>query len=327
MEKTLNFTMKILAFADQQATNEPRLRHADWLRNITGVAVNDARSQGFRVSPGAVTSVFSTLNPTTLDGTTTFDVALLPSDPSTYRFSWTGGTNPTLRTGRNLTPTGMTLTFTSGVNGLMSVASSAPLFGSVVAGDFIFVPGVLTGDPATTVSPVNCGYWKVVSVVDTQHLTMSRPDGEPYQGATQTATIVSNSHFRAFSSAGVQVGDSVTVTSGFADVTQTTFTVSAVTDGFFEVVSTTALPDQTGIIPTAAGMVFYSGLKRFLFIETDQEVSVRLNGDTSDRVVVQPVDPSDESKPGVFLMWGPVWSLQLASKSSAVANVTVIHCE
>jgi hypothetical protein len=156
---------------------------------------------------------------------------------------------------------------------------------------------------------------------------MVRPTGTDFEGLSEAVVSTSNSQVRAFSSAGVQVEDAVDISAGFATATQKTFEVVSVTDLFFEVISTSPIPAQTAITPGAAGMIFYTETKEFLYIESSQEIAVRLNGDTGNTQRVTPVDSSDPNKPGVYMKRGPVWQLTLVNRSTSLAQVTVIHAE
>lgn len=328
MDDTLGLTLKLLAFADSEVSNDPRLKHADWLRSITGVHVRNVRTQSFRLAPNEALTVFSSLRPTTIDATTQFSVTLLPLlGASRYRFAWTGGTNPTLRTGRGLAGSGMTLTFTASTNGSMQIQSSAPLFAGVVSGDVVFVPHTVTGDVANVLSVMNAGYWTVLHVADAQTLTVIRPVGCTFEGISEVVMLTSNDQLRAFSAAGVQAGDSADLLSGFSPATQSTFTVAAVTDTFFEAVSTTPLPNETGVLPGASGMVFYDSLKRLVYLEASQEIVVRVNGDTGNFNRIEPVDVTDPNRPGPRLTWGPTWSLVLVNRAPVQADITVITGE
>jgi hypothetical protein len=326
MNATLNVVTKIIAFADAVINSNPRLRNVDWQRDLSGIAVADPKSEGHRILAGSSKLIFDGTRATTLDGTTAFSVSLLPVDgASRYRFTWTGGTNPTLRTGRSLTPTGISFTLTANANATLSVVTGSAVFGSVVAGDFVFIPHTTTGDSANVFSVVNAGYWQVLAVTSTTNITLIRLAGESFEGVTETVTPVSNSQFVAFSAAGVQVGDSVDITAGFSSSTQKTFIVASVTDSFFEVVSSAPLPNETGILPTAAGMIFYTDTKTFLYIEASQDICVRVNGDNGNSQRVGPVDASDPSKPGIYMRHGPTWSLTIVNRSSLPVDITVIH--
>jgi hypothetical protein len=57
----------------------------------------------------------------------------------------------------------------------------------------------------------------------------------------------------AYAAAGIQVGDSVDVTAGFAPAVQGSYTISQVTSKWFEVTSARGIPAQAGILPGVTG--------------------------------------------------------------------------
>src|ERR1035437_1694079 len=104
MQSFLTLISKALAFTDSQPSNDPVRRAFDWSRNVQAVSVNNPRSQAGAVTAGQSVVVFDGTRTLATDGTTAFAVTLSPlNQGSRYRFTWTGGTNPTLRTDRALT--------------------------------------------------------------------------------------------------------------------------------------------------------------------------------------------------------------------------------
>src|SRR5882672_1395392 len=114
MDATLNLFTKLLAFSDTQINSNPRLRAADWEREVGGIPVKDPDTKGHEIPVGSSKLIFDGTRTTTLDGTSSFSIALLSTDPSAYRITFTGGTNPTFRTGRALTLNSCVLTFAVG---------------------------------------------------------------------------------------------------------------------------------------------------------------------------------------------------------------------
>lgn len=325
---TINIAVKIIAFGDEQINSNPRLRYVDWLRDLSGISVTDPRAEAHRIEVGGSRTLFDGTRATTIDGTTAFSLALLPLDGgSRYRITHTGGTNPTFRTPRNLAPTGNQLTWVVNTNQTVTLTSAAPLFAAVVAGDEIFVPNTTTGDTANLISVLNSGYWQVLGVTSTTELVLVRPAGVAFSAISEVVTPISNSQLRAYSAAGVQVGDSVDISAGFSAATRQTFPVLAVTDSFVEILSSMPLPAEASILPTATGMMFYQEVKSFLYLEASQTVIVRINGDTSDKQRVEPVDASDPARPGIFMKQGPVWLLTVVNRSSTAVDITAIHAE
>jgi hypothetical protein len=325
MLATLNVTTKIIAFNDAQISSNPRLRLTDWMRDMSGIAVADPKSESHQILPGASYSIFNNARTTTIDGTSVFSLALLASGTTRYRITNTAGTVPGFRTPRTVAISGLTLTVTAQSNGTLVVASSAAAFGAVQLGDYVFIPGVATGDAANVFSVLNVGYWVVLGVSGTQNITLVRPVGQDFVGVSEVVVPASNSQFKVFSAAGIQIGDSLDITAGFASSSLKNVVVTAVTDSFVEFTSTVPMYEQTGVLPGNAGLAFYSETREFLYVESDSEVVVRINGDTGNYQRTVPVDSSDPTRPGVYMKWGPVWSLTLYNRSSVTANVTVIH--
>src|SRR5690606_14922263 len=97
----------------------------------------------------------------------------------------------------------------------------------------------LTGDAALS-SPFNVlngGFWSVLARTSTV-VTVVRPNGESFSGTSEAVALTSDAQLQAFSSSGVQVGDTLEISGGFSAVTQKAFEVSTVTPGWVEFVST-----------------------------------------------------------------------------------------
>ena len=328
MDAYLNVSTKILAFTDSEISSNPRLKNVDWYRDISGMPVADPRSEAHSIAPGASKTIFDGTFASTIDGTTAFGLSLSTIDPSRYRLTHSAGTVPGIRTGRALTLNTIAVTFTVNTNATMTVSIPAgPDFTAVQVGDGVFVPHTTTGDASSPVSVLNAGYWEVLAKASSVNITLVRPSGTDFEGITQTVTLTANSQFRAYSAAGVQIGDSVDITAGFTLSTRKTFEVVAATDLFVEIISTTALAAQAGILPTATGLVFFSTNKTFLYIEANQECSVRVNGDTGNFQRLSPPDASNASWPAQYMRRGPTWLLSIVNLSPTTVNVLVVHAE
>jgi len=330
MDATLNLFVKLLAFADTVVNSNPRLRGPDWERECDGIPVSDPDTKGHEIPVGTSKLIFDGTRTTAIDGTTTFSIALLNTSSSSYRITHTSGTNPLFRVGRALTLNSCVLTFDVASNNLvtLSVPSLSPSdFTAVVAGDYLFVPSTTTGDTANVINVLNSGYWQVLAKTDIRTLIIARPSGDTFEGVGETVTLTSNAQLRAFAPTGVQAGDALVISGGFSTATQKTYTVTAVTDLFVEFVSTLPLPNETGILPTATGMIFYTDNKRILYIEADQEAVIRINGDTGNFQKLSPIEPGNPGRPGIFLKTGSVFSLTIVNRSTSMLNVLVVSAE
>lgn len=328
MNAFLNVTLKLLAFGDKSVNSNPRLRYVDWSRDASGIQVRDPKSESHSIDPGATKLIFDGTRPTTIGGTTAFSVTLSPLDPSRYRIAWTGGTNPGFRTDRSLALSGVSVTVAPQANGTVILSVPVgPDFTGVVAGDTVLIPDASTGDASGPFSALNGGRWLVLAVLDSRTLSLARPPGADLSSTAEVVPVTANSQLQAFSTVGVQVGDKVDVSLGFALVTRKTFDVVAVTSTYIEVISTSALPPETGIVPTSAGMVFYTDSKSLVYVEVDQEAAVRLNGSTDNSQRLSPIEAGNSDRPGIFLKRGPAWSLSIVNRSSVTLNAVVVHAE
>jgi hypothetical protein len=240
------------------------------------------------------------------------------------------GTAPTFRTDRAVnflsgTPPA-TITVTPQLNQSVAVTTNAgAVFGSVVAGDVVYIKGLSTGDSASIFDPLNEGVWSVLDATATQ-LILARNPGTVYAAKAQTVTVTWNASLQVFSSDGVQLDDTLSLVSGFSAALLQNYEIVAVTADMLEFVSGTTLPNITSIIPGSNSIVIFSNAKSFIAIETNQNLNISLNGSTAS-FTVEPLLSGDPNKPGVFQLMGTVYSLMATNKSTQPATVRVISTE
>jgi hypothetical protein len=328
MNSFLTITNKSVAYTDVEPTSQPLQKSFDWTLSLKNLSVLDPKSFGGTCPASSSVVVFDGTRATTLDGTTTFSVALSTLDAGVrYRFTWTSGTNPTLRTDRGLTLTGQSVTVAVNANSTVNVILGGGSFTGVVAGDIVYIPGPATGDSATTpFNAANHGFWVVLAVVSSTNIQLGRPAGDSFSASGEIVVLTSNAQVQAFSAAGIQAGDNVTVSAGFAVSTRKTFVVDRVTSTWFEVLSTAAIPSESGVVPGATGMVFYTDGKRFLHLEVDQEAVAQFDGDTGESVRLSPVQAGDPRQPAWLEKHGACHKLVVVNKSSLDLNFVAHTC-
>lgn len=326
---TLKLDDSLVIFDDGTPTNNPYLRIPDWTKHLT-LDVSNPLAAKYVIAPSASLTVFSGTDTTSIDNTTQFNVTLSPLSSSIYRLTWNGtGTAPALRTDRALNLSGYTITIAVNNNATATFTCSAGVqnFGSVQVGDTLFVPGASTGDTANVFNVNNEGAWQVIAATTTV-LTVTRLAGQAFSGVSETATLTSSPQLLAFSASGVQVGDKVEISAGFSPVTWGTYVVSQVTAKWFEFVSSNSLPLESNILPTSTGLAFYNKAKKFVYLETDQDAAIRLNGDTGNNVRLSPVVAADPNNTALFKKLGPTWSLVVVNRSPVYPlNLVVISAE
>jgi hypothetical protein len=322
----LNLIAAAVAYSDTAATQNPKRRFFDWNRQAQAIPVTNPQSRQYTVDPGATLSIFSGGRATAIDNTTAFDVTQ-GLDPSTYRFTAVSGTSPAFRTDRGLNLNGHTVTVTANTNGTVTLTDAGANFAGVQSGDTVFLPGLLDSYSLSPFNTLNQGVWSVLAVLSATSMTLRRPDGVSFSGVTETVVITDQQQVAAYSAVGVQVGDKVEISQGFALATRGTYVVAKVTPKWFEVVSAQPIALESGVLPTNSGLQFYTSCKKYLRVEVDQEAVVQLNGDTSQVCRVSPVLPADADQMGWFEKWGPTYSLSVVNRTAVPMSVNVFSCE
>ena len=330
----LNDSASVVIYDDPTATSNPQFRYVDWRRQISNWSVNNPLNKQVVIPPGTSQVIFNGSRITTIDNTTTFSISLNPISSTTYRISYTSGTVPGFRTDRGLNLTGDTVTLAVNNNSTLTVTVVTNNFSSVLIGDQIWIPGVATGDASlnSPFNPLNVGLWTVIAKASggtPKTITLTRLSGTAFSGTSETQSPTSAAQFVAFSSAGVQIGDTLNISSGFSPVTQSNggYNVSNVTSTFVEFKTSLNLPLETGIQPGATGLVFYTVNKNFLKIETDQPAALRFNaqvggGDTN--CSVQPRVVGDPNSVSVFTKTGPCYALEIQNLSPTFPLTAII---
>jgi len=322
----LSLAMKVVAYNDSARTSNPLKTPIRWGASLINLPFENPGTVPFELPPGATQTFLNGTRSLTVDNTTVFSLTSSPLSASRYRLAATGGTAPGFRTARAVTLNTIAVVVT--VNANLSVsftAQSGTPFSAILAGDQVFVPGLSTGDPAGPFSSLNEGWWTVLTASSTV-LVLTRGTGA-FSATSETVTPSDDVSFFAFSPSGTQIGDTLRLSAGFAASALSSYEILAVTAGWIEFQALLPLANQTGIEPTAAGVAVYTSAKRFLLIETDQEIIVQLNGSTDVSNEVTPLLPGNSRFMGVFMKFGPVWQATLINRSSATANGSVISAE
>ena len=321
MDGTLKLIISATAYADLGADSNPKRKYFDWqaqrqyaVKNPTGIP--------YTVDPGATLTLFSGSRSLSTDGTTALRLDLSPLAANRYRFTWTSGTDPVLRTARALSLNTRLVTVTTNANLTATFSSTAGDWTAVQVGDTVFIPDPTTGDAQGPFNPLNTGYWTVLSVAgDGSSVQLARPTGTGFLAYAEAVTVTANSQVLAYSAAGVQVGDSVNFSAGFVAPVLGSYQVVAVTSKWFEVLATAPLPSGVTATPGAAGFQVYTLAKRYIRFEADQNCVLRLNGDTGNSNQLQPWAPADLDNTAFYEKVGPCWSAVVVNLSTQPLNL------
>lgn len=311
----LNLLVYLNAYKDPNASNNPSLNSYKWSRELQGLSADKPESIEFSLAPGESKTLFNGQRTLSSDSTTQLSVTPKPGSLKTYRLTHTSGTAPNFRTPRvsgadNTTEVDVTVnsnlvTFTSSSGTPFSLTT-------VLVGDEVVIGPVFASQ--------NRGKFKVLAKTSTS-FTVENPQGIAEIGVDLGATF--EDEVRFFSSSGVQVGDKLSLGTGFNDIVKGTYQITYVQDNFIEFFSAKTLPENLNVLN---GNVFiYSTAKRVVYLESDKKVNLEVNS-----IQESPLEPfidATASLPGIFLKRSTVWSLIVTNNGTDIATLYFASAE
>jgi len=306
----LNLLVYLNASSDPQASNSPSLGNFKWSRDASGLSVRNPESIAFSLAPGETKELFDGVRSLAQDLTTQYDISLKPANTTTYILSNVGGTAPLFRTPRT-SGASATTAVTVTLNGpVVTFASTAGtpfnlIVGGVTVGDYVRIGSLFSFG--------NQGEWQIIARTATSFSIVN-------DLAVAEGPIVLGAGFadqvRIYSAAGVQAGDTLLINSGFSLVTQGSYIITSVADNFLEFSSTKVLPEEG---PITTQVAVYSSAKRLVYLESDQQVTMELNGIAGNEI--KPLaDICGCVKPGIFMRTSLVYSMSVTNNSLETAK-------
>lgn len=314
---TLKSLVFLQAYEDPCPSNQPNKSNFKWTRE-NQVSISQALSQTFQIAPGESQALFSGSVSLTQDGTTQYSLALAQFQTSIYQLTNTGGTAPTFRTLRTI-GTDATTQVTTSINGPILTytftGGTLPNLSSVQVGDNVFI-----GSDFNQLNQGSTGIWSIVSVTSTS-FSVVNPTGY-IEGPITLGSGYTN-QVRIFSADGVQIGDTLIISSGFSPVSWGSYRITLVTDYYLQFSFLGSLPAESGILTEVA---VYSMAKSMVYMESDQNLTVLLNGSETGPSIV-PIVSNGTVFPGMFLLNSTIYSCSVTNNSISVANVTLLSAE
>lgn len=299
------------------SSNAPSKNFFKWTRENQS-SISQALSETFQIAPGESQTLFSGTVALTQDNTTQYSLALAPFQTSIYQLTNTAGTAPTFRTLRTIGSDATTQVTTS-VNGPILTytftGGTLPNLASVQPGD-----NVLIGNDFSQFNQGSTGIWQIISKT-TNSFSVVNPTGY-VEGPITLGSGFAN-QVRIFSAAGVQIGDTLVISSGFSPVSWGSYQITQVVDNYLQFSYLGQLPSETSIT-TEVGV--YSVAKTMVYMESNQNLTVTLNGGSPGPTIV-PIVSNGSVFPGMFLLNGITYSCAVTNNSINTANVTLLSAE
>lgn len=321
----LNLQVNALSFSDNNVSNNPLIRHFDLTYKLFSLSCKSPDQNTYTLAPGESKLIYDGTRTTSIDNTTAFDLIKPYPSKNIYRFLWNGsGTQPVFRTDRAIgitTSTQFQVT-TNGPLATFTVTSGPFSTTNIVVGDTMLVQN---GCGCTA---PNCGRFTVLSKTATS-VTVKNANA-----VNETFTIIDTTKFLIFSNGGVgnqvQIGDTVTISSGFSPVIWGSYEIIEVTPDWIEVMAGSSVggfPLETNIVPGINGIIIYKSVKKFLLLAAQQKVSVLFNSDPQSSVFVEPIEPDNPERAGLLIKNGSFYRMSVKNETVHQCNVLIATAE
>jgi hypothetical protein len=324
----LNIINSLLAYNDARGvTQNPLQRAFDWERRYASVPVKNATSDFTTIPAGASYTLFDGTRslPTALSaGSSQMEIKKLDSSKSLYRLKITSG--PGQFRAQRITDFNATTQISTVVNNNAVMTMTVPNssngdFTNAQVGDIVRVKGPSTGDNSQNAfSAANSGYWVVIAKdINNLNVTIKRPSGTLFQGVNETVTLgvtLTSEQIMIYSQSGVLADDSFIIGGTFSPATHNNYDIQQVGPTFVDFVSGEPLPEEVSLtLADASDLIFYSSAKKLVYIETDQNIAVQYNLDTSHNNIVKPIQVGNDILVGYANKWGFTWKCTVVNRS------------
>lgn len=277
-----------------------------------GINVDELTKNTLNMVPNGVFDAFSGTVSLSHDNTTNYSISNVSGN--VFRLNHVSGLDPVFRTKRthsgDNTSVLKILKFNStGV--LTHQAGTAFNFitGGFVVGDFIQIRG-------NEFDTSNQGIFKILLVEEAKVVY------ENFDAISETVTLSQASNINGFSSDGVQLSNSLAITSGFSATSLGKYSITQVTNEYIEFFSSDILPDE-GPIPYSNGMIVISaGIKRLIYIVSDKDCEITVDGVVYK--INKLIGTDGVSYRGQLLLTGEFNSIQAKNTSNASSIVEIV---
>lgn len=327
MSSILNITNQLLAYSDPSGnTDNPQYKDYDWTRRLSALAIENPSHNTVTISPGQQFAVVNTSISLGLSGSTIISIEKVKT--STYAINIDSGPG-NFKTSRNVTGI---LTSSVQVNNDSIASFSFPSsdLSNVQVGDIMRIAGVST----YAISPysfdaINSGTWTVLAVDNmTKTVQANRGQGQPCQGISEIiAGPINPGEVLFYAQDGVQTGNTLAVYGTLSFASNGSYNIVDATPTTVYFTSTAPIPEQSGISYVPESFIIYANAKNFIYIESNQMVAIKLNGETSNRNTIDPVQAGRPDLIGFMSKVGLVYSLVIVNLSVSPATIRYFVAE
>lgn len=320
----LNVINQLLCYGDSTVTDNPHMRAIDHRRRMESLPVKNPYQNNLALKPGQSFKIFENSIPAGLDNTSVLDLTVADSVNSIYKLKLISGAGAfkTEKTASSILACSVTIN-----NNAMAIFdfTGADLSG-IQVGDIMRIAGQKTYATAPyAFNPLNSGNWVIIGISGTK-ISAIRKVASLFEGITENIADASLD-VTFFADDGISEGNKLNISAAFSAASFGTFEIQDATPNELFLMSSMPLPEETGISYTNGAIIFYTGTKKLIYIEVDQEVVVRFDGSMENTNKVSPLKAGDKFLPGYLHKWGDTYSCEIVNKSVSQCNIKYFTCE
>jgi hypothetical protein len=321
----LNVINHLLCYSDGVVTDNPHQRAIDNRLRLESIAVKNPYGASKTLAPGESFQLFANTIASGLSGTSVLDLDLVGTEKSVYRLSLTAGSGA-FRTARVVSGIS-TCNVTINNSALAVFDFAGATLSSVQVGDLMRINGQDTYDTGPyAFNPINSGIWKVIGVSGTA-ISAVREIGSAFTGIQESIATSVASDVMFYADDLIRKGMKFQVSGTLSPVSHRTFEVLSSTSTFIDFVSTEPIPEESGLTYVSGSIIFYTSVKKLVYVEADQECSVRFNGATDDSNKITPIKTGDRLLRGFLNKMGDTFSCEVVNKSINTCNMKFFTVE
>lgn len=313
----LNIITQLMAYSDPSVTDNPQQRAFDHTRRLQSLPIKNPRSDSINLAPNSSFTIFDGTVVTGLVNASSV-LNLTSIENSVYLLQNVSGPS-SFKTAK---PVSGLLACTVSINNnvVAEFTFTGATLSTVQAGDLMRIKGTTTYDTGTfAFNPLNSGLWKVIGV-SVDKISAVRQVGESFSGVAETVAD-SSLDVEFYADDGVQKGNKIELAGNFSLVSKKVYEILDVTPSKIYFMSSSPLPNETGITYTTGAITIYKASKKLVYVECDQDSIVRFNSDLSDNNQLNPIMPGDKDLPAFIHKYGNCYSCTIINKSVNKMNV------
>jgi hypothetical protein len=291
---------------------------------MESLSVKNPYQSNFTLRPGQSFKIFENQVSTGLNNTSELELKVASQADSIYRMSIKSGAG-SFKTARTVTGfAGCSVTIN---NSAMAVFDfGAADLSNVEVGDIMRISGNKTYEVGPfAFNPLNSGNWIVIGKSGSK-VSVTRKVAELFEGITENITSV-GTDVQFYADDKIVTGNKLSISEDFSPASFGVYEVVDVTPKAVYFMSGKPLPEEDSVFNQNSGIIFYTSTKKLVYIESDQEVVVRFNGDIGNSNKVSPIKAGDRTLVGFMQKWGDSYSCEIVNKSIATCNIKYFTCE